>query len=37
VLNRLAITVVEAGLLGTAVLVWRRPQHMAKAPSRSAG
>jgi uncharacterized membrane protein YbhN (UPF0104 family) len=37
VLNRLAITVVEAGLLGTAVLAWRRWQPLAKAPSRTTG
>lgn len=37
VLNRLAITVVEAGLLGTAVLAWGKPQETVKAASRSPG
>lgn len=37
VLNRLAITVVEAGLLGTAVLAWRKPQEVPEAASRPAG
>jgi uncharacterized membrane protein YbhN (UPF0104 family) len=37
VLNRLAITVVEGGLLGTAVLAWRRWQPLPKAPSRTTG
>ena len=37
VLNRLAITVVEAGLLGTAVLAWRMWQPLPKAPSRTTG
>jgi uncharacterized membrane protein YbhN (UPF0104 family) len=37
VLNRLAITVVEAGLLGTAFLAWRMWQPLPKAPSRTTG
>jgi glycosyltransferase 2 family protein len=36
VLNRLAITVVEAGLLGTAVLAWRM-RHGAPEASRTTG
>jgi hypothetical protein len=37
VLNRLAITVVEAGLLGTAILTWRKPRDVPEAASRPAG
>ena len=37
VLNRLAITIVEAGLLGTAVLAWRKPRDAPEAVSRPAG
>jgi len=37
VLNRLAITVVEAGLLGTAVLAWRKPREAPEAASRPTG
>jgi glycosyltransferase 2 family protein len=37
VVNRLAITIVEAGLLGTAVLAWRKPRESPEAVSRPAG
>ncbi len=37
VLNRLAITVVEAGLLGTAVLAWRKPHEVPEAAARPTG
>jgi len=37
VLNRLAITVVEAGLLGTAVIAWRKPHEAPEAVSRPTG